>query len=187
MNLLAFFHFAALLGLIEGSMDLPPRQDILQTFLFFSSGPLTLVFRDTFCPGLATLIWDNDVFLGTTPSLQTFCGISVRGDTSVIVDPQFTSGEYELAAGFHNLTVLVYGSPTPNGRATVSLILEPQPGVELKMLQHIKHQISNVSAIIPPNPQPLNWLIHDGPKKSPKTPISRNEGLTFGNGRIKLI
>lgn len=105
--------------------DLPPRQNVLQVFLFTSSSPLDLVFQDTFCPGLATLIWDNDQFLGTTPSLQNFCGISVRGDASVIVNPIFTKGTYRLAAGSHNLTVLVYGSPTPNGKATQSLTLFP--------------------------------------------------------------
>lgn len=110
---------------------LPPRKDILQTFLFDSSGPFTLFFQDTFCPGLATLIWDNDVFLGTTPSLQNYCGISASGFTSAIVSPQFTSGSYDRPAGFHNLTVLVYASPTPNGKATVSLNLFPLPGTTI--------------------------------------------------------
>jgi hypothetical protein len=117
----------------------PPRQNVLQTFLFVTSNPLLFVFEDSFCPGLATLIWDNGQFLGTTPSVQNFCGLSVRGDTSVIVSPIFTQGQYLLAAGIHNLTVLVYGSPTPNGHATQSLTLKPQANgttalVDVKML-----------------------------------------------------
>jgi hypothetical protein len=110
---------------------LPPRQDVRQTFLFDSSGPFTLYFQDTFCPGLATLIWDNDVFLGTTPSRQNYCGVSASGFTSAIVSPQFTSGSYDRPGGFHNLTVVVYASPTPNGKATVSINLFPLPGTKI--------------------------------------------------------
>ena len=120
---------------------LPPRQDIVQTFLFDSTGPLTLFFKDTFCPGLATLIWDNDVFLGTTPSLQNFCGISASGFTSAIVSPQFTSGKYELAAGFHNLTVFIYASPTPNGQATLSINLFPERGAVVNFLSQTKYLV----------------------------------------------
>lgn len=171
--------------LVCGVDDFPPRQNVLQVFLFYSTGPLKLLFQDTFCPGLATLIWDNDVFLGTTPSAQTYCGISVRGDSSVIVEPQFTSGEYPLAAGFHNLTVLVYGSPTPNGKATVRLTLEPQPGTQVKLLSQSRQQLTHINSILPRNRRPINWLIHNTQKKNQAQ--QPNDGLSLGNGRIRLL
>lgn len=121
---------------------LPPRADVRQEFLFFSTGPFTLFFQDTFCPGLATLIWDNDLFLGTTPSRQNFCGISASGFTSAIISPQFTSGSYDMLAGFHNLTILVYASPTPNGKATVSINLFPLPGTQIIFKSILKERVS---------------------------------------------
>lgn len=149
---------------------LPPRKDVRQVFLFDSSGPFTLFFQDTFCPGLATLIWDNDNFLGTTPSIQNYCGISASGFTSAIISPQFTSGSYQRPAGFHNLTIVVYASPTPNGRATLSINLFPLPGTTIVFKAMLVEEIDG-SMVRPVMTEQglLQWV--DGPAMIPSDAI----------------
>lgn len=185
------------LNTLSQASDLPPRQSVLQVFLLVSSGPFRLHFQDTFCPGLATFIWDNDVFLGTTPSIQNYCGISARGDTSVIISPIFTQGDYFFGAGFHNLTVLIYGSPTPNGKATLQLTIFPEGGSKILLNKTIKRELKQqeVQAIIPQNPQPANWIIDGESKRKRKTLknngkdgsiiINNETGMKFG--KIELI
>lgn len=41
-----------------------PPQDVVQTFIFFSSGPFKLSLTDRFCAGSSFSAFDNDVFLG---------------------------------------------------------------------------------------------------------------------------
>ena len=168
------------------SSDLPPRQNVLQVFLFTSSGPFRLHFQDTFCPGLATMIWDNNNFLGTTPSIQNFCGVSVRGDSSVIISPQFTSGDFFFSAGFHNLTVLVFGSPTPNGKATVQLTLFPLPGTKINMKQQIMRHLSplELQSVIVPNPQIAPGWILDGAPRKRKSPRINDKTKSNQSGVI---
>jgi hypothetical protein len=197
LSFISLIAIYAILLTIKGS-NLPPRQNVLQVFLFTSSGPFHLHFQDTFCPGLATMIWDNNIFLGTTPSIQNFCGISVKGDSSVIVSPQFTSGDYFFNAGFHNLTVLVYGSPTPNGKATVKLTLFPDPGTKINLKQQTKRHLSpsELESIIVPNAQPApGWILDGSPRqrRSPRINDNKQNGVIIIEdsgmrlGRIRLV
>jgi hypothetical protein len=177
----------SILLIITNGSDLPPRQNVLQIFLLTSSGPFRLHFQDTFCPGLATFIWDNNIFLGTTPSIQTFCGVSVRGDSSVIISPDFTQGDYFFTAGFHNLTVLVYGSPTPNGKATLQLTIFPEPGTKISLNQQSKRHLSSseLQSIIVPNAQPApGWVMSGSPRQRKSPRLSDMGNINRSNGVV---
>lgn len=112
----------------------PPYEDVREVFLFTSTGPLTVELQDAFCTGRNFSCWDNNVFLGTTVSIQNFCGISASS-YAPIIEPSFVKVQYPLDAGYHNLTVFITDSPIGNGVASLRITLKPDEGVMIKSFQ----------------------------------------------------
>lgn len=119
-------------GQLAKSIPIPPiekngltYETVIQRFHFTSNTALNLLLNDRFCAGQTYSVKDNGWYLAYDfPSLPTICGVSTTS-LSIIYSPQFMSASYFLAAGNHNLTIVIKGSQAANHVSTMAITLVP--------------------------------------------------------------
>ena len=122
--------------------DFPPLQTVIETILVETDGFMNVDFQDAFCNGRNFSIYDNGAFIATIISPEPlFCGV----DTSSyipIVSPTFSHFVYFMGTGFHNITVIVRGSPLLDGSTALRITFMPtEPLIKANIIAKIRRTL----------------------------------------------
>ena len=105
----------------------PVLVNVQLVYLLTSSGPFTVLFEDRFCTGTSFQVWDNGFPFEEVYDQLNFCGVTPNTYAN-IVEPRFTRATYYFDAGYHNMTVLVYNTPLPQGITSLTTTIFPERG-----------------------------------------------------------
>lgn len=101
---------------------------VIQNFHFITNKPLLVELHDAFCTGNFYQVYDNFQLIETGKSILNFCGISSKILNPTIRNPTFSTFSFEMHAGEHYFTVVIFHSPIGSQKTSMWITLKPMPG-----------------------------------------------------------
>lgn len=122
--------------------DFPPLQTVIESILVETDGFMNVDFQDAFCNGQNFSVYDNGAFIATIISPEPiFCGVNTSSYIP-IVSPTFSHFVYYMGTGFHNITVIVRGSPLLDGSTALRITFKPtEPQTKVNIIAKIRRSL----------------------------------------------